>query len=346
MQLNEKEWSEFFIENIFSIQRGKRLTKDSQVVGYKPYVSSTAMNNGVDAFIGNTDDVRVFGNCLTIANSGSVGSSFYHPYNFVASDHVTHLKNDSLSRYSYIFTIATLNRLSEKYNFNREINDKRIKREKIILPLTENNRPNWQFMEDYTQQLMQSKKQDYIAYCQRELAKLTYKEILPLEQKEWGEFFIEDVANVKAGVRLTKADMTTGNIPFVGSSDSNNGVTAFVSNINKSEDSNILGVNYNGSVVENFYHPYTAIFSDDVKRLSLKDTKGNKFLYLFLKVCILQQKNKYQYAYKFNETRLKRQKILLPMTQDEQPDYAYMEQYMINFEYQKRSHYLSYIQQK
>ena len=46
--------------------------------------------------------------------------------------------------------------------------------------------------------------------------------------------------------------------------------------------SNVLGVNYNRSVVENFYHPYKAIFSDDVKRLSLKEVEGNEFLYLFI----------------------------------------------------------------
>ncbi len=54
--------------------------------------------------------------------------------------------------------------------------------------------------------------------------------------------------------------MKKGNKPFIGATDSNNGITAFVSNTNTSEDSNILGVNYNGSVVDNFYHPYKAIF--------------------------------------------------------------------------------------
>ena len=36
-----------------------------------------------------------------------------------------------------------------------------------------------------------------------------------------------------------------------------NGITNFVSNSNDSLDSNVLGVNYNGSIVENFYHPKT-----------------------------------------------------------------------------------------
>ena len=43
--------------------------------------------------------------------------------------------------------------------------------------------------------------------------------------------------------------MQDGNIPFIGATDSNNDITNFVSNTNVSHDKNVLGVNYNGSVV-------------------------------------------------------------------------------------------------
>ena len=121
--------------------------------------------------------------------------------------------------------------------------------------------------------------------------------------------------------------MQMGKKPFIGASDSNNGVTAFVCNTNTSEDSNVLGVNYNGSVVENFYHPYKCLFSDDVKRFVLRNHVGNKYIYLFLKTVILQQKHKYAYGYKFNEKRMQKQRILLPVTLNGRPDYEYMEQY-------------------
>lgn len=121
--------------------------------------------------------------------------------------------------------------------------------------------------------------------------------------------------------------MKSGITPFIGASDSNNGVTAFVSNTNVSKDSNVLGVNYNGSVVENFYHPYICLFSDDVKRFALREHSGNEYIYLFMKTVILQQKSKYAYGYKFNEARMQKQMILLPTTANGQPDYDYMEQY-------------------
>jgi len=151
---------------------------------------------------------------------------------------------------------------------------------------------------------------------------------MELANKEWKEFFIEDIFNIKSGKRLTKAEMVSGNIPFIGATDSNNGVTEFIANRNSSLDKNVLGVNYNGSVVYNFYHSYEAVFSDDVKRLSFKEFEGNKYSFLFVKALIMQQKIKYEYGYKFNGKRMKRQKILLPINSKSEPDYAFMEKYM------------------
>lgn len=194
--------------------------------------------------------------------------------------------------------------------------------------------------------IMQNRLYLFESYKLQGLEKLEFKEIESLEGKKWDEFFIEDIAVIKPGKRLTKADMKPGKKPFIGSTDSNNGVTEFVSNVNESEDSNILGVNYNGSVVESFYHPYKAIFSDDVKRLSMKNIAGNRHIYLFLKNVILKQKCKYQYAYKFNEKRLRRQRIMIPVTADGKPDYEYMTIFARNIEYKKRKQYLEYLMTK
>ncbi len=54
-----------------------------------------------------------------------------------------------------------LNRLSEKYNFNREINDVRISKEKVLLPVDDNNQPNWLFMERYGKNLVAKKYKQY-----------------------------------------------------------------------------------------------------------------------------------------------------------------------------------------
>ena len=127
--------------------------------------------------------------------------------------------------------------------------------------------------------------------------------------------------------------MIEGDKPFIGATDSNNGITSWVGNTNESNDKNVLGVNYNGSVVETFYHPYECIFSDDVKRLHLKaNVEDVAHVMLFIKSIILKQKEKYAYGYKFNEKRMQRQIILLPVNSDGEPDYKFMSSFMREIE--------------
>ena len=164
-ELNAKKWGEFYIKDLFDeIQRGKRLIKSKQIPGQVPYVSSTADNNGVDNFISNDKNIRKFSNCLSLANSGSVGASFYEPFEFIASDHVTHLKNYKMNKFIYLFIATITGRLKDKYNFNREISDTRISKEKIILPIEKNGQPDYDYMEQYIKNIMISKYKEYMEY--------------------------------------------------------------------------------------------------------------------------------------------------------------------------------------
>lgn len=148
VELSDNIWKDILINRLFTTCiRGKRLTKANQVQGDTPYVSSSSLCNGVDNFIGNKTRVRKFSDCLSLANSGSVGSCFYHPYEFIASDHVTQLKNEKFSEASYLFLSVLLKRFNEKYNFNREISDERISREKILVPVKNDDSFDDNYME-------------------------------------------------------------------------------------------------------------------------------------------------------------------------------------------------------
>ncbi|WP_426461629.1 restriction endonuclease subunit S [Mycoplasma hafezii] len=150
-----------------------------------------------------------------------------------------------------------------------------------------------------------------------------------LSNVPWKEFFLSEICEIRSGIRLTKSEMNDGEIPFIGATEFNNGITSFISNTNESLDSNILGVNYNGSVCDSFYHPYQCVFSDDVKRLSfINPSAQNKYCYLFLKQMITQQKIKYKYGYKFNAERMKKQKIMLPVDENNNVNYVFMESFM------------------
>lgn len=163
LNLGSRRWKEFNIGEVFpDILRGKRLKTDDHIAGTMPYVSSSSQNNGVDNFVSNTDGVRIFANCLSLANSGSVGETFYHQYDFVASDHVTKLANKSLDKYAYLFISSIVRRIAAKYSFNREINDRRLKREKIMLPVTSSSAPDYAFMSKFMQTIELKQLKAYI----------------------------------------------------------------------------------------------------------------------------------------------------------------------------------------
>lgn len=163
--LEDVEWKVFSFDEIFrKIQRGKRLKKADHINGKTPYVSSTSLNNGVDGFIGNEDKVRKFEGNLILANSGSVGSCFYQDYEYIASDHVTSLTLENADKYIYLFMSTIIKRLEDKYSFNREINDKRIRREKIILPIDKFGKPNWDYMSKFMQKIEAEKLDKALEY--------------------------------------------------------------------------------------------------------------------------------------------------------------------------------------
>lgn len=297
----------------------------------------------MDGFVGNEGGIRKFEDCITIANSGSVGSAFFHQYEFVASDHVTKLKRSGLDKYAYLFMVPIINRLSKKYSFNREINDNRIKREKLLLPVNRDGEIDFAFMSSF----MQEMEADILKTTLKVFSNRLNNSQMQVRGVKYKAFILSDIFTILPGKRLTKADMNSGSRPFIGATDSNNGITAWVDNSNESLDSEVLGVNYNGSVVETFYHPYECIFSDDVKRLHLKgDKKVSSHLMLYLKTMIVQQKIKFEYGYKFNEKRMQTQKIMLPIDEHAQPNWQYMETYMQNVEQQQILKYLDAINRK
>jgi hypothetical protein len=350
--IEEKQWSEFCIggeSGLFEIRSSsssidKNKLENNKEIKSTPYITRTNKDNGIADFIAQKQKGNPSleeGNTITIGLDTQ--TVFYQTSSFFSGQNIQILRSKSLTKNIAMFVIPLIKKQLTLLNWGGNgATLGRLNTKKIMLPINLKGEPDYEYMEQFIKVVMNKRQLKYIRYAEKQLMQLKYREIEPLKKKEWSPFFIDDIAEVSPGKRLTKTEIREGAKPFIGASDANNGITNFVSNTNSSEDKNVLGVNYNGSVVENFYHPYTAIFSDDVKKLSIKAVKGNQYLYLFLKNTILKQKNKYQYAYKFNEARLKRQKIMLPISSNRKPDWKFMKQYMINLHYKKLKEYLNY----
>lgn len=347
LNLNDRKWRPFFLTELFStIQRGKRLKADDHISGNMPYVSSSALWNGIDDFVSNTEKVRIFSKCISLANSGSVGSAFYEPFSFVASDHITHLKNDKFNKYHYLFIASILNRLSQKYNFNREINDNRISREKIMLPTNENNDLDLDFMEQYIKEresLLLYKYKEFINKTNSSYNPPQAKRLLTLESAKWNKFYLEDIFNIYTGTDLIMNKIEKGNIPVISHSAINNGVACRTKKIEKRKlfsFQNTISLADRGNFkafvqTENFY------IGTRVKALEAKNKIPYHSLF-FIANQINKQSVRFSYGHNACD-HVGRISILLPENKQGSPDYNFMKQYIIHIRLKKYQQYLEYI---
>ncbi len=358
MRLDDREWGTFYIGDLFKVRRPAARNKDDYQDGTVPFVASGSINNGVMKCCQPIEDEALdTAGCITV--SPVDGSAFFQPYSFLgrggAGSSVLMLYRDGINLYTGQFiAIMIANTCAGKYTYGHMGNKDSIKRERIMLPVVDIGEPDYQFMENYIRELMTEKKKQYRGYAKRRIAELCsvpdnqrvdWKSMI--DSHEWEPFQIDTIFDILPGKRLVAADSTPGDRPFIGALDNSNGVARFVNDKNESLDKNVLGVNYNGNgMVIGFYHPYECIFSDDVKRFHLKDQEDNPFVLLFMKTAILMQKQKFGYLYKFNADRMAHTSIMLPVTDDGEPDYAFMESFGRKMMSSKYSQYLWFIKDK
>lgn len=341
--LDEKTWGVFQLEDEFECAKGIYLPTGDVTDGDDPFITAKAGNNGLTRFIGN--GTLFDGNRITIEKIRL--SAYYQSAPFYCSHDVSVISNINLDANNSQFIAEMIMRNGSKYSYGRQAQLNVVKRERIMLPVTDSGEPDYEYMAEYAQQKRNAMLAKYCAYVEGRIAELgEVAEIPALDEKEWREFPLDDIFTVSAGKRLETRNKVPGARPFIGATDNNNGVTGFVGNDNSSRDGNVLGVNYNGAPCIAFYHPYECIFTDDVKRLHLRHRSDNKFVLLFFVSIFAKQRSKYSYGYKFKEQRMLRQKLMLPVTDSGEPDYEYMEQYAKNMMLCKYQQYLTFLQQR
>ena len=347
--LDEKTWDAIELDSMFTFERGKEKNMASFTQGHIPLVSARKVNNGIKGFVDNPAKVIKGGNVISLNNDGDGGAglAYYQPVDFALDTHVTALHPQKvISSDALLCMTASISKQHAVFGHGRSISVPRAHRIQNMLPVTDSGEPDYEYMAEYARQKRNAMLAKYRAYVEARIAELGEAvEIPKLNEKEWREFSLDDIFTVGAGKRLETRNKIPGVRSFIGATDNGNGVTGFVGNDNASKDSNVLGVNYNGAPCIAFYHPYECIFTDDVKRLHLRNYEDNKFVLLFFVSVFAKQRSKYSYGYKFKEQRMLRQKLMLPVTDSGEPDYEYMEQYAKNMMLRKYQQYLAFLEQ-
>ena len=323
-----KEYKYFDFCHIFDYQRGRRLITQNQILGDIAYISSTATNNGVDNFITPPDFMVVHKNKMTLSNSGSIGYLFYHDYEFVASDHVTviWLKNRELNKCIAVFLKPIFEKIKYRYNFGREISNDRIVKEKIYLPIDENENPDWQYMEDFVKSL-ESKVKFKKVNTQNE------RKYEKIDTSKWKEFTLcgqNGLFEYQHGSRLVVPQRIIGDIPLITAGKINQGYAQSISNYEKEE---CFEAGLTIDMFANCFYQNSHFAADDNIYVFNKPQKINKYIALFLTTIINKQLYKYGYGRQFRKDDTERNRYLLPSTPDGQPDWQFMEEYIKSLPY-------------
>ena len=153
LPLDKIEWKTFKINELFSIQKGQRLTKAAQKTGDINYVGASAFNNGVTNHIGNTENLNI-PNTISVCYNGSIGEAFYQEEAFWATDDVNVLTPKfTINRYIALFLCTVIKNESKRYTFNNKWTKDIMEKSMIPLPVTKDDKPDFAFMEKYISSL-------------------------------------------------------------------------------------------------------------------------------------------------------------------------------------------------
>jgi restriction endonuclease S subunit len=159
--LDSREWREFKYKDIFHFSKGNgpSMAYVQEHPGDTPYVSASAANNGTSALI----DIlgSHFDGAITVAINGSIGEAFYQNKRFSATSDVMVLYPRHTNRFSpfvAMFLITLIRKEKYRFNYGRKWNSERMKESTIRLPVDQDNKPDWDFMENYIKTLKYSRR--------------------------------------------------------------------------------------------------------------------------------------------------------------------------------------------
>lgn len=332
------------LSDLFDIKYGHSLDLnilevcDKNTIGGINYVSRTEKNNGVSATVKPLLNVVPFSKGLiTVAGSGnSVLETCIQPAPFYTGYHVFVLQEKKhITEVEKLFYCFCIKQNRYRYSYGRQANKTL---GSILLP------------KEVPKEFKSIVVDNLIQIDNGSINDSEYE--LSTEHWKYFQYGGKDaIFNIKNGYYNKKPDqIEKGTIPFIGSSEFNNGVTGYYSlkeieNNNKDERSlfhnldqkvfsgNCITVSNNGSVGNAFYQPNDFTCSHDVNVLYLVDRPWNKYIALFVCTLINLEKYRWSYGRKWRPSRMPDSKIKLPVTSKGRPDYDFMESYIKSLEY-------------
>lgn len=148
-----------------------------------------------------------------------------------------------------------------------------------------------------------------------------------LDVSTWREFKYSDLFETKRGKISSLRGLDDGKTPVVTAASVNNGITAWVAREPKHRGNTITISGDGVNVGEAFYQAEPYLANTAVNVLTPK-FELNSYIAMFLCTIIRKEKFKYNYGRKWSLTRMRNSIIKLPVDEEGNPDWQFMEEYI------------------
>jgi len=310
------------LSDIFEIEYGQRkyhdksnLVRNASNIGI-PLISSGGEENGLYGFF-NIDPQ--YKDVISVANTGTICSAFYHDYSCCIDDNCLVLKpKKTFTKQEMLFFVMIIKQEKYKYLYGRQVTPKRLGETKIPSDIPE-----------YVNQID-------IKEPSRNSAK---KDTINLDIKNWQFHEIKYLFPIiKPTKGSTTNELRQGNeIPYIAAKKNGNGLDMMCSKEGNeqfiSEGNCIVFIQLGaGSAGYTLYQEKNFIGMNGKTSCGYND-KLNKYNALFLVTVLDQERPKFSFGRSWTGNRLTSTKIKLPTTPQGEPDWQFMEEYIKSLPY-------------
>lgn len=168
IDIQNKEWKDFALTDIFIPEKGNQNNMSSLTGGNLPLVSAKKVDNGYKIFATKNNKKTFSANIITLNNDGDGGAgiAYYQPAKHLLDSHVTALipRDKNLSKNILLYLSAAITNQRAKFGHGYSINSNRLMIFRFMLPINSKGEPDYKFMHDYMLHLEQKKILEYLEY--------------------------------------------------------------------------------------------------------------------------------------------------------------------------------------
>lgn len=187
----------------------------------------------------------------------------------------------------------------------------------------------------------------YKSFLAERIGDLEHVDVPALDEKEWAPVKLSRYFEFKRGRESNMAALEDGHTPLVSAKSVNNGVKGFVNTPRTVVSGDCITLNNDGDGGAGlaYYQPADMALDTHVTALIPK-AEMSRYAMLFISRCISGLHGFFGHGLSISTPRAKRIRVMLPIDDTGEPDFAYMEQYAMNVMLAKYEQYLAFLDRK